>query len=141
MRVRVINVGKGADNCPADVLMADFRKALNENAYAKNIEFSSSCIAFFKEMADVFEETEDDIHVCYGIIEEENLPALEIKIRKKGGRYYLNFLKEYGEEETTHIQGKSRKGRNKGVQESIYINKVGPAYKKDKGQSEEEPEV
>lgn len=109
----IINVEYGEDNCPADALMYDFRtKAHNMLSYPKNIEFSKECIDFFKEMADIVEESEDNICFMWDEVLENNLPQLIVKIRKSNGKYMLQYLKELGEEQTL-IKGKSRKGKNK----------------------------
>lgn len=122
MKTRVIYVGEGEHNCPADKLLADFRQALDENRYAKNIEFSRSCMDFFEQMADIYQETDDNVYVFYSEIPEQNLPPLEFKMRKEEGKYFLQYMKEYGDE-TTHIKGKARKGKNKNADEKIIIIK------------------
>ncbi len=109
---RIINVEYGDDNCPADALMKDFRARAKDSKYYKNVEFSKSCIDFFKKMADIFEETENNIVFKWYEIEEEELPPLIVKIRIKDGRYFLQYLKELSEEKTV-IKGKQRKGKNK----------------------------
>lgn len=124
MRKNIINVAPGKEDCPADALMTDFRKRANGNReeYSRNIEFSESCIEFFREMADIVEESEKNIQFRWYEIEDENLPPLIVKIRKSEGKYYLQYLKELGEEKTV-IQGKQRKGKNKNG--SISIKKDG----------------
>ena len=111
---RIIDVESGDENCPADALMIDFRKKANlgKETYSKNIEFSETCIDFFRKMADIVEEYEKNIKFRWYEIEEEELPPLIVKIRKNKGRYYLQYLKELGEEKTL-IKGKQRKGKNK----------------------------
>ena len=109
--------------------MKDFRTTISEAKYAKNIEFSKSCIKFFRKMADIVEETEDHIRFRWYEIPEEELPPLEVKISKKGNKYTLVYLKEFGEE-ITMIKGKQRKGKNKGVGENIKIVKREPKSKK-----------
>ena len=119
---KIINVKEGEENCPADALMKDFRtRCIGNNKYPKNIEFSESCINFFREMADIVEETENNIIFKWNEIkEEEDLPPLIVKIRISNGKYYLQFLKELGEEKTI-ISAKQRKGKNK--KGKIYLNK------------------
>ena len=112
---RKIEVEFGDDNCPADALMKDFRERAKKSDYAKNVEFSGSCVDFFKEMADVFEESEKNIVFKWDEIPEEELPPLIVKLRKKDGKYLLQYLKELGDE-VTLIKGKQRKGRNKNGQ-------------------------
>lgn len=109
----IINVKYGEDNCPADALMSDFRtRAHNMLDYPKNIEFSKECIDFFRRMADVMEESKDNICFRWDEVLEKNLPPLIVKIRKINGKYVLQYLKELGEEQTL-IKGKQRKGENK----------------------------
>lgn len=109
---RIIEVNSGEENCPADALMKDFRNRAKNSKYPKNVEFSSSCVDFFKRMADIFDETEDNITFKWDEIPEEELPPLIVKLRKKDGRYILQYLKEVGDE-TILIKGKQRKGKNK----------------------------
>lgn len=112
-KIDIINVKYGDDNCPADALMNDFRKRVKEkNNYQKNIEFSEDCIEFFKKMANIIEESNDNIKFRWDAILEEELPPLIVKIRKDKGKYKLQYLKELGEEKTI-IKGKQRKGKNK----------------------------
>lgn len=109
----LIDVESGDENCPADALMRDFRKrAKNTSEYPKNIEFSKNCIDFFREHADIVEETEKNIKFSWYEVSEEELPPLIVKIMKSRERYYLQYLKELGEEKTI-IKGKQRKGKNK----------------------------
>ena len=122
MKTRIIYVDEGENSCPADALMADFRHLLCKSDYSKNIEFSESCIDFFKEMADVANETEDNIYFAWAEVPESELPPLEVKVAKREGKYFLNWLKEHGEEKTS-IKAKSRKGKNKGTQEKLIIIK------------------
>ena len=111
---KIIELEAGDESCPADALMLDFRKRANlgKKAYSKNIEFSDTCIDFFRKMADIVEEYEKNIMFRWYAIEEEELPPLIVKIRKYKGRYYLQYLKELGEEKTV-IKGRQRKGKNK----------------------------
>lgn len=116
-----IDVQLGDENCPADALMNDFRKRANSaNDYAKNIEFSKSCIDFFKKMADIVEESDNIIKFRWYEIPEKELPALIVKVRQSNGKFYLQYLKELGEEKTI-IKGKQRKGKNRNGK--IEINK------------------
>ena len=109
----LIDVKSGDENCPADALMADFRKRANSvEKYPKDIEFSESSIDFFRKMADIVEETEGNIKFGWYEMLEKELPALIVKIRKNNGKYYLQYLKELGEEKTI-IKGKQRKGKNR----------------------------
>ncbi len=109
----IVEVEYGKDNCPADALMYDFRKrANNTKDYEKNIEFSKECIEFFKTMADIIEESEDNICFKWDEVIEKDLPPLIVKVRKLNGKYILQYLKELGEEEIL-IKGKQRKGKNK----------------------------
>lgn len=109
----IINVEYGEDNCPADALMNDFRtRSNNIKEYSKNVEFSKECIEFFKKMADIVEENEDNICFKWDEVIEKDLLPLIVKIRKIGGKYMLQYLKELGEEQTL-IKGKQRKGKNK----------------------------
>lgn len=109
-----INVKAGDENCPADALMENFRKRIHSTSsnYPKNIEFSENSINFFRNMADITEESEQHIKFCWFEISDQELPPLIIKIRKYKGKYYLQFLKELGEEKLI-IKGKQRKGKNK----------------------------
>lgn len=117
----LINVEYGDGNCPSDALMSDFRRRANSASdYPQNIEFSKNCIEFFREMADIVEESEENIKFRWYEIPEEELPPLIVKIRKSNGRYYLQYLKELGKEKTV-IKGKQRKGKNKNGK--IEINK------------------
>ncbi len=109
---KIIEVSSGEENCPADALMKDFRNRAKDSKYPKNVEFSNSCVDFFKQMADVFEETEDNIIFKWDDIPEEDLPPLIVKLRKKDGKFLLQYLKALGDE-TTLIKGKQRKGKNK----------------------------
>ncbi len=112
-KTNIINVEYGKDNCPADALMNDFRtRANNIKEYSKNIEFSKECIEFFKKMADIVEEGEDNICFKWDEVLDEDLPPLIVKIRKSNDKYILQYLKELGEEQTL-IKGKQRKGKNK----------------------------
>lgn len=112
-KTNLINVEYGEDNCPADALMNDFRtRAHNMLDYPKNIEFSKECIEFFKKMADIIEESEDNICFKWEEVFDKNLPPLIVKIRKSNDKYMLQYLKELGEKETL-IKGKQRKGKNK----------------------------
>ena len=122
MRTRVIYVGAEDNECPADALLTDFRRIISEVKYAKNIEFSKSCIDFFRDHADIVEETEDNIHFRWDEIPEEELPPLEVKIRVKDGRFALQYLIEHGEE-PTQIKGKAGKGKNRESNEKIIIVK------------------
>ena len=115
---RIINVDYGEDNCPNDALMRDFRSRAKSAKYYKNVEFSQSCVDFFKQMADICEETEDNIIFKWDEVVEEELPPLIVKLRKKEGKYLLQYLKELGEE-ITLIKGKQRKGKNKNGQLKI----------------------
>lgn len=112
----------GADDCPADALMSDFRKNLNKanGDYSKNIEVSDSSITFWKEHADYIIKHGSSVIFQWDAIEEEDLPPLKIKVARKGDKWVLSYLKEYGEE-TTLIQGKRRKGKN--TSGFIYLDK------------------
>jgi len=108
-----LKVLSGEESCPADALMTDFRKrAKDAKNYPHNIEFSSRSIEFFRQMADTVEESEKNIKFQWDAIPEEELPPLIVKIRINKGRYYLQYLKEIGED-VTLIQCKARKGKNK----------------------------
>lgn len=110
-----IDVAPDDENCPADALMANFRKKIkeaNEKDYQKNIEFSNGCVNFFKDMADVVEESDKYIEFNWEDVPDKDLPYLTVKIRKSNGKFYLQYLKEHGEEELV-IKGKQRKGKNK----------------------------
>ncbi len=110
-----IDVAPDDENCPADALMANFRKKIkeaNEKDYQKNIEFSNGCVNFFKDMADVVEESDKYIEFNWEDVPDKDLPSLTVKIRKSNGKFYLQYLKEHGEEELV-IKGKQRKGKNK----------------------------
>ncbi len=108
-----INVEYGDENCPADALMSDFRKrAKGIINYPQNIEFSARSIEFFRKNADIVEENEGHIKFRWYEVPEEELPPLIVKIRKDKGKYYLQYLKELGEEKTI-IKGKQRKGKNR----------------------------
>ena len=63
-------------------------------------------------MADVIEESNDNICFRWAEVLEKNLPPLIVKIKKLNGKYVLQYLKELGEKETL-IKGKQRKGKNK----------------------------
>lgn len=110
-----IDVPSDDENCPADALMANFRKKIkeaNEKDYQKNVEFTKGCINFFKDMADVIEESDKYIEFNWYDVPQDELPPLTVKIRKNNGKFYLQYLKEHGEEELV-IKGKQRKGKNK----------------------------
>lgn len=110
-----IDVAPDDENCPADALMANFRKKIKEakeKDYQKNIEFSNGCVNFFKDMADVVEESDKYIEFNWEDVPDKDLPSLTVKIRKSNGKFYLQYLKEHGEEELV-IKGKQRKGKNK----------------------------
>lgn len=110
-----IDVVPDDDSCPADVLMANFRRKIkkaSEKDYQKNVEFTAGCINFFKDMADVTEESDKYIEFNWADVPDKDLPPLTVKIRKNNGKFYLQYLKEHGEEELL-IQGKQRKGKNK----------------------------
>ena len=109
------DVAPDDENCPADALMANFRKKIKEakeKDYQKNIEFSNGCVNFFKDMADVVEESDKYIEFNWEDVPNKDLPSLTVKIRKSNGKFYLQYLKEHGEEELV-IKGKQRKGKNK----------------------------
>ena len=110
-----IDVAPDDENCPADALMANFRKKIKEakeKDYQKNIEFSNGCVNFFKDMADVVEESDKYIEFNWEDVPNKDLPSLTVKIRKSNGKFYLQYLKEHGEEEIV-INGKQRKGKKK----------------------------
>lgn len=110
-----IDVEPDEDNCPADALMANFRRKIkkaSEKDYQKNVEFTAGCINFFKDMADVTEESDKYIEFNWADVPDKDLPPLTVKIRKNNGKFYLQYLKEHGEEELV-IKGKQRKGKNK----------------------------
>lgn len=110
-----IYVEPDEDNCPADALMANFRRKIkkaSEKDYQKNVEFTAGCINFFKDMADVTEESDKYIEFNWADVPDKDLPPLTVKIRKNNGKFYLQYLKEHGEEELV-IKGKQRKGKNK----------------------------
>lgn len=118
----IINVKSGNENCPSDELMNHFRKRVKKNIkYPKNIEFSKPSIDFFRKHADIIEESETYIKFKWNEIPQEELPPLIVKIRKDKTKYYLQYLKELGEEKTI-IKGKQRKGKNK--YGKIKINKM-----------------
>lgn len=112
----------GLDDCPADALMMNFRKYLSDSdgEYAKTIEVSENSIKFWKEHADYVSNSGNSIIFQWDAIPEEELPPLKIKIFKKNEKWYLSYLKEYGED-ITLIQGKRRKGKNKGG--TIFLDK------------------
>lgn len=112
-KTNIINVEYGEDNCPVDALMNDFRtRAHSMSDYAKNIEFSKECIEFFKKMADIVEESEENICFKWDEVPDKDLPPLVVKVRKLNDKYLLQYLKELGEKETL-IKGKQRKGKNR----------------------------
>ena len=119
---KTVSASAGNNDCPADALMMNFRKHISKSngVYAKTIEISDSSIKFWKEHADSISDNGDSIIFQWDEILEEKLPPLKIKIVKKGEKWYLSYLKEYGEE-ITLIQGKKRKGKNKGG--FIYLDK------------------
>lgn len=121
-RNEILYVKPDADNCPADALMMDFRKKINNTTkYSKNIEFSKNSVEFFRTMANIIEESEENIKFYWHEVIEKNLPPLIVKLRKSKERYYLQYLKELGKEEKTTIKGKQRKGKNKNGK--LQINK------------------
>ena len=130
----VINVPPN-DDCPADVLMNDFRKKIPMLVnYPKNIEFSNTSVDFFKKKADEVLESENNIQFYWYDIPEKDLPPLTVNLRKSNGKYYLQYLKEYGEffgRENTVIDGKQRKGKNKF--EKIQVNKYTEENKPSRG--------
>ena len=92
-----IDVAPDDENCPADALMANFRKKIKEakeKDYQKNIEFSNGCVNFFKDMADVVEESDKYIEFNWEDVPNKDLPSLTVKIRKSNGKFYLQYLKE-----------------------------------------------
>ena len=119
---KIVTAPAGNDDCPADALMSDFRKKINasRNDYSKNIEISDSAIGFWKDHADYIIKNAGSVEFIWDEIEEEQLPPLKIKVVRKYDKWYLSYLKEYGEE-TTLIQGKRRKGRNK--EGSVFLDK------------------
>lgn len=114
MKNKKIFVNPGENNCPADALMSDFRKNASSN-YPKNTIFSQSGIEFFKKMANqyIVAENGNELTFYWKAIPEEKLPPLKVKIRRFKGKYFLNYLKEYGKKEKTLIRGKRRKGKYK----------------------------
>lgn len=112
-KFNIIDVEYGENNCPADALMNNFRTRAHDMLnYLKNIEFSKRCVDFFRDMADIIEESDDNICFKWYEVKEKELPPLTVKLRKANGKYILQFLKEIGEE-VTLIKGKQRKGKNK----------------------------
>ena len=114
--VKRIITPPGDEDCPADVLMLDFRKylqnKLNSANYPKNIEIKGTVIKYLKEHADYYNESDNNIIFMWDDIPEEELPPLAIKLYKKNNKWYLLYLKEQGED-LLLIQGKQRKGMNK----------------------------
>lgn len=111
----LIDVASDDDSCPADALMANFRRKIKEASkkdYQKNVEFTGGCINFFRDMADLTEESDKYIEFNWDDVPDKDLPPLTVKIRKNNGKFYLQYLKEHGEEELV-IKGKQRKGKNK----------------------------
>ena len=111
------------NDCPADRLMADFRKKVrsgNKKVYARHFDISEKSISFWRNHADIIEENADNITFYWEEIEEEDLPPLKIKIRKVKGEYLLSYLREYGEDKLL-IRGKQRKGKNRSGK--LFLNK------------------
>ena len=109
----MINVGYGEQNCPVDAVINNFRKRAHQiSNYPRNVEFSRECIDFFRNMADIIEES--DANICFKWYEDviKDLPPLIVKIRKYNGKYYMQYIKELGAEPTL-IKSKQRKGKNK----------------------------
>ncbi len=123
---KYILVPPGDDNCPADALMLDFRKSVYQKSptvnYPKNIAISDSTIKYWKDHADYYEESSDNIIFMWHEIPKENLPPLVIKLFKKSNKWRLLYLKEFGEDHLL-IKGKQRKGSNK--YGSIVLEKEG----------------
>ncbi len=92
--------------------MTSEKKSGGKSAYPQNIEFSLRSIEYFRNNANEIQETESYIEFKWYEIPEENLPPLIVKIRENKGKYYLQYLKELGEDRTI-IKGKQRKGKNK----------------------------
>ena len=112
-KIDIINVEYGEDNCPADALMNDFRtRAHNMLNYPKNVEFSKECIEFFKKMADIVDESENNMCFKWDEVPDKDLPPLIVKIRKLNDKYILQYLKKKKKKETL-IKGRQRKGKNK----------------------------
>lgn len=104
------------EDCPADALMLDYRKYLQDelttNHYPKHTEVTKEAIKYWMNHADYYEETDNNITFMWDEIPEEELPPLKIKLFKQNDKWYLLYLKEYGEDQLL-IQGKQRKGKNK----------------------------
>ena len=116
----LISVKYGYENCPADALMNNFRKKVNKkSSYPQNIQFSKNIIDFFREMANIVEESENHIKFRWYEDPVDKLPPLIVKIRKSNGKYYLQYLKELGTDKLI-IKGKQRKGKNKNGKIKMY---------------------
>lgn len=102
----------GEDNCPADAVIYDFRiRAHKMVDYPKNIEFSKESIDFFRKMADIVEESENNICFKWYEVPEQDLLPLIVKLRKSKGKFLMQYIKEIGEK-GVEIKGKQRKGKN-----------------------------
>ena len=113
----ILNIDSSDNLCPADAIIIDFRRKVNslEN-YPQNIELSSSCISFFKKMADVTEESDKTILFKWDDVPSKYLPKLIVKIRKEKNKFFIQYIKELGREygkDNIIISGKQRKGKNK----------------------------
>lgn len=110
--------------CPADELMMNYRKHLHEesknNHYPKHIEVKNEAIKYWINHADYYEKSDNNMVFMWDEIPEEELPPLKIKLFKQNDKWFLSYLKEYGEDDLL-IQGKQRKGKNKFG--SMYLDK------------------
>lgn len=114
-QIRKIKTPANEESCPADALMCDFRRKLQEKSisdYAKHTDISQSSIKYWMDHADLVIEENDSIIFSWDEILDKNLPPLKIKVKKGVKGYSLIYLKEYGEDHLL-IQGKNRKGKNK----------------------------
>jgi len=128
MKDKRIVVSSDENDCPADALMADFRRNLEKNFgenYPKNILVTEESLNFWREHADIVKDGEDNKTFQWFEIPEEELPPLKIQVHKgNGGEWYVSYLKEYGEDELL-IKGKQGKGRN--VDGRIILDKYDPS--------------
>lgn len=114
----------GEEFCPADELMMNYRRYLHEeskaNNYPKHIEVKNEAIKYWIKNADYYEKSDNNMLFMWDDIPEEELPPLKIKLYKQNEKWFLLYLKEYGEDNLL-IQGKQRKGKNK--YGSMYLDK------------------
>lgn len=134
MKDKRIVVSSGDNDCPADALMADFRRNLEKDFkdnYPKDIVVTQSALQFWKSHADIIKRENNHLTFQWYEIPEEELPPLKIVVfRTNNGEWRVSYLKEYGEDKLL-IQGKRGKGSNKFGR--VVLDKYDPSQDKEKG--------